>query len=288
MERALLDRTLAEYNRHFVSWWRGIFDAYRGGSGDRLWLAGPSSYVFSLSGVRFAVDLQIRRECDLEKVAPTLAKDLSGLSFILITHQHDDHFCIPLLQRLRDTRVRVYMPEGIRADLVQATGLRQENIVYLKSGDVVREGDVTVRAFTSPHLGAGENQSLFPELGYLISTSRGRVLLPADVRDYSFTLYPDFGKVDLCLAHIWGGNDALDAGAYLPILRECADFFARFCANEYFFAHLYEIGRGDLYMWHDGHAALVGEWMKERLPDVRTAVPRIGASYALFGKEGEE
>ena len=285
MENPLLHKTLAAYDLHFVSWWRGIFDAYRGESGDRLWLAGPSSYVFSLSGVRFAVDLQIRRECDLEKVAPTLAEDLSGLSFILITHQHDDHFCIPLLQRLRDTRVRVYMPEGIRADLVQATGLRQENIVYLKSGDVVREGDVTVRAFTSPHLGAGADQSLFPELGYEITTARGRVLLPADVRDYSFASYPDFGKVDLCLAHIWGGNDALDAGAYLPILRECADFFARLRAKRYFFAHLYEIGRGDLYMWHDGHADTVGRAIRERLPEARLLVPRIGEGYDPFEEE---
>lgn len=286
MERTLLDRTLAEYDCHFEEWWRGIFSEYKGEERDRLWLAGPSSYVFSLGGVRFGVDLQIRRACDLEKVAPTLAEDLAGLSFILITHQHDDHFCIPLLQRLRDTRVRFYVPFGMKEELIEEAGLRRENIVYLKSGDVIREGDVTVRAFTSPHLGAGADQSRFPELGYEISCARGRVLIPADVRDYSFAAYPDFGKVDLCLAHVWGGDDALDAGAYLPILRECADFFARFRAKEYFFAHLYEIGRPDLYMWHEGHAALVGEWIKKRLPDTRTAVPRIGEGYALF--EGKE
>lgn len=285
MERALLDRTLAEYDRHFVKWWRGIFSAYKSESRDRLWLAGPSSYVFSLGGVRFAVDLQIRRDTDLAKVEDTLTEDLSALSFVLITHQHDDHFCIPLLQRLRDTRVRVYMPEGIRADLVRATGLRRENIVYLKSGDVIREGGVTVRAFRSPHLGAGADQSLFPELGYEITTERGRMLLPADVRDYSYTDYPDFGEVDLCLAHIWGGSDALDAGAYGPTLEECAAFFARLRAKRYFFAHLYEIGRGDLYMWHDGHADMVGRAIKGHLPEARMLVPQIGMGYDPFEEE---
>lgn len=285
MKRALLDRTLAEYDRHFEKWWRGIFDAYRGESGDRLWLAGPSSYVFAMGGVRFAVDLQIRRECDLEKVAPTLAKDLSGLSFILITHQHDDHFCIPLLQRLRDTRVRVYMPEGIRADLVEQSGLRPENITYLRSGDVIREGDVTIRAFASPHLGAGEDQSRFPELGYELTTSRGRVLLPADVRDYSFRGYPDFGKIDLCLSHLWGGSNALDATAYTPMLDDCASFFAQFDAKSYFFTHLYEIGRGDLYMWHKGHADYVAARLKAICPEARTALPEIGQCYRLFEED---
>ncbi len=285
MERTLLDRTLAEYERHFEEWWRTVFSEYKTETRDRLWLAGPSAYVFSLGGVRFAVDLQIRREEDLLRVADTLTEDLSQLSFILITHQHDDHFCIPLLSRLRDTRVRVYLPEGIRADLVKESGLRPESIVHLRSGDVIREGAVTVRAFSTPHLGAGADQSLFPELGYEITTERGRVLLPADVRDYSFTDYPDFGEIDLCLSHLWGGNDALDPDAFAPMLRDCAAFYARFGAKRYFFAHLYEIGRPDLYMWHDGHAERVATALKKHLPAARTLVPRIGVGYDPFEEE---
>lgn len=281
----MLERMLAEYDRHFDAWWRGVFSAYKTERGDRLWLAGPSAYVFSLAGVRFAVDLQIRRACDLARVEDTLVGDLSALSFILITHQHDDHFCIPLLSRLRDTRVRVYLPEGIRADLVEAAGLRAENIVYLKSGDVIREGAVTIRAFRSPHLGAGADQSLFPELGYEITSARGRILLPADVRDYSYTDYPDFGEVDLCLAHLWGGNDALDPAAYLPMLDACADFFARFRAKRYFLTHLYEIGRGELYMWQESHADYVGRELRARVAGAAVQVPRIGEGYALFEEE---
>ena len=115
MENALLYQTLADYDLHFEDWWRGIFSEYREGDGDRLWLAGPSSYVFSLSGVRFAVDLQIRRACDLERVKDTLVEDLSELSFMLITHQHDDHFCIPLMQMAVDKglAVRPTMHTGI-------------------------------------------------------------------------------------------------------------------------------------------------------------------------------
>lgn len=285
MENALLYQTLADYDLHFEEWWRGIFSEYREGDGDRLWLAGPSSYVFSLSGVRFAVDLQIRRACDLERVKDTLVEDLSELSFMLITHQHDDHFCIPLMQKLKDTNIHWYLPEGCRADLIEASGLRRENITFLRAGDSFSVGGLTVRAFRSPHLGAGADQSLFPELGYELVTSRGRVLLPADVRDYSFTDYPDFGEVDLCLAHLWGGNDALDAAAYGPMLDACADFFARFGAKRYFFSHLYEIGRGDLYMWHEGHAAIVAEKIKARLAEACTAVPEIGVCYPLFEEE---
>lgn len=285
MERRLLDKTLAEYDLHFADWWRGVFSAYKRERGDRLWLAGPSSYVFSLGGVRFAVDLQIRREEDLAKVADTLTEDLSLLSFILITHQHDDHMCIPLMQRLKDTAIRWYLPAGCREDLVQASGLRRENITFLQPGDRLQFGELSIFAFRTPHLGAGADQSQFPELGYLLSTPRGRVLLPADVRDYTYTDYPDFGEIDLCLSHLWGGNDALDAAAYTPMLRDCADFFARFGARRYFFAHLYEIGRPDLYMWQDGHAATVAARLAEHLPSAKTLVPRIGAGYDPFEEE---
>ena len=282
MEHALFDKTIAEYDRHFTEWWGRVFKEYREGGKDRLWLAGPSSYVFALGGLRFAVDLQVRRECDLAKVKDTLVEDLAGLSFILITHQHDDHMCIPLMQKLKDSDIHWYLPARTRADLVEASGLRPEKMTFLEPGDILSFGEVTIRAFRTPHLGAGADQSQFPELGYEILTPRGRVLLPADVRDYSYTDYPDFGEVDLCLAHVWGGNNALDSDLYLPMLKECGAFFARFRAKRYLFGHLYEIGRPDLYMWHKGHAEIVAEEICGALPDAVAFAGEIGCGYQLF------
>ena len=282
MERRLLDRTLAEYDLRFTDWWRSVFSAYKREQGERVWLAGPSSYVFSLGGVRFAVDLQVRREEDLAKIAPTLLEDVSDLSFILITHQHDDHMCIPLMQMLKDSDIHWYLPFGTRADLIEASGLRPEKVTYLRPGDRFCVGGLTTEAFRTPHLGAGADQSAFPELGYLLSSARGKVLLPADVRDYTYTDYPDFGEVDLCFAHIWGGGDALDAAAYGPMLGACAEFFARFGAKRYLFAHLYEIGRPDLYMWHEGHAGIVADGIRCVLPNALTFAGEIGRCYELF------
>jgi L-ascorbate metabolism protein UlaG (beta-lactamase superfamily) len=235
--------------------------------------------------VRFAVDLQVRREEDLARIAPHLSEDVSDLSFILITHQHDDHMCLPLMQKLKDTDIHWYLPAGCRADLVAASGLRREKITFLEPGERLQFGELSISAFRTPHLGAGEDQSLFPELGYLLTTPRGQILLPADVRDYSFTSYPDFGEIDLCLAHLWGGNDALDPAAYTPMLAACADFFARFGAKRYFFAHLYEIGRPDLYMWQDTLADIVAARLRAHLPTVKTHLPRIGEGYDPFEEE---
>ena len=47
------------------------------------------------------VKAQIRRQKDFESVLPTMVEELSDLSFMLITHEHDDHMCAPLMSALK-------------------------------------------------------------------------------------------------------------------------------------------------------------------------------------------
>lgn len=280
-----LDAVNAEYDLHFCEYWNRIFSECREAASDRVWFAGPSSYVFFLAGQRFAVDLQIRRNCDFEALKSRLHEDAALLSSILITHPHDDHMCLPLMRELKDTPIRWYIPAETDPALIERAGLRAENITYVRAGDRWQMGPLSVRAFYSPHVEPGKD--IFPQCGYEITSPRGKLLLPGDVRDYSFEDYPDFGFLDTCFSHLWAGNDALDVSAYRPVLEQFADFYSRFYAKRYFFCHLYELGRPERFLWTYAHAGLAMDAFLERLPGSVVQIPRLGQSYSLFPEQGD-
>ena len=268
----------ADYDQNFIKYWDKVFTEYREKQEyDCLWLAGPSSYVFSIGDERFAVDLQIRRKKDLDALLPRLVSDLSDLSFVLITHQHDDHMCPPLMRALKDTDIKWYIPRGTNPELIEKSEIKKENTVLVDPGDVFTVGNVTVRAFLVPH-----GRAEFVEVGYELTTPNGKILMPADIRDYDYDEYPDFENIDLCLSHLWAGNDAIDPENYMPLLEKFAKRSASFNAKRYFLCHLYEIGRKEKFMWHNDHAAIAIEMLKVLLPDSLFEIPRLGERYELF------
>lgn len=276
------ESAIADYDKNFINYWSKITSEYVDADfSDSVWLTGPSSYVFLLGDQRFAVDLLIRRQKDLDALLPRLVSDLSRLSFVLITHEHEDHMCIPLMQALKNEPIRWYIPHGTAPELIEESELKEENIVFVHPGDEFTEGNLTIRAFKSPHFPEGKPE-LFPEVGYKIISPNGTVLIPADVRNYSYTGYPDFGKVDVCIAHLWAGNDSLNEANYLPMLRKFVDFFAKINAKRYFWCHLYDVGRTEDKMWHEGHADIADQLLTALLPISVSCAPRIGKSYSLF------
>ena len=278
-----LQRAIEEYDRDFISRWRKIFEEHRSSPDeDRLWLAGPTSYIFNFGGEKFAVDPQIRRDKDKEILYPEVAEAFSEVSFVLITHDHGDHMCPSLMNALKDLPITWYLPKNARRDYIEASEIKEENIVYVSGGDLFEIGDLKIKAYYTPH---GKPGGKFPyQCGYEIISPRGTVFIPGDVRDYDYHGYEGLGKVDLCLSHLWAGNNAIDEAEYMPIMEKYADFTAVFNAKKYFLCHLYEIGRTEQYMWHDGHAERAAKLLKERLPDTDAFVPRVGESYSLnFG-----
>ena len=271
-----------EYDDNFERYWKSAFSAYKNDAiADRVWFCGPTSYLFSLAGKRFAVDLQIRRACDFEKLRATLADDTSKLEFVLITHQHDDHMCIPLMRELKDSPIIWYIPDGTHENLIAKTELPEEKIVRVRSGDSFKIGDITVKVFKSTHERPDEEQ-IFEQVGYEIVTPRGKLLFPADVRNYDSTLYPDFSDIDICFAHLWAGDDTINAENYMPLLCEFADFYSRIGAKKYFLCHLYEIARELRHMWRYTHAGAAMELFIDKAPTAEVMIPHLGSSYALF------
>ena len=273
---------IKDYDLNFPYYWKKVFSEYKNDKfSERVWFAGPTSYVFSLSGVKFAVDLQVRRDSDFEKILPTLLDDTSALTFVLITHQHDDHMCIPLMRALKDSPIVWYIPEGTHEHLIEKTEIPSEKIVRVKNGDCFKIGDVIIKAFDSTHE-RPEEEPIFQQLGYEVITPNGKLLFPADVRNYDLNLYPSFSDIDVCFSHLWAGDDTVNAENYMPLLKEFADFNSHFGAKKYFICHLYEIAREFRHMWRYTHAAEAMELFMERIPEAEIMIPHLGSSYELF------
>jgi len=269
-----LEKALAYYDENFEEGFTRALKEFSTEE-DKIWLAGPSSYFFSWKGERFAVDLQIRREKDFDKVRDTVLSLGKSISYILITHDHDDHMCIPLMRLLKDSDTKWYLPYDCDRSRVQESGLSEDKIVWLKDGDSWECGNLSFRAFYSPH---GNPQRKAPaQLGYEITSDEGKVLIPGDIRDYSYRNYPDFGEVDLCISHLWGGDNSLDEKAYMPLFKEFAAFCNQFNAKKYYLCHLYEIDREENFMWTYTH----GEKAKELMDRKNIEMPKLWRGYNI-------
>lgn len=283
MAESYLQKAIAEYDADFIDRWHKVFREHRDSKNEnRMWLAGPTSYLFNFGGEKFAIDPQVRRQKDRDVLLPTLVNEMAAVKFVLITHDHDDHMCVPLMKALKDTPIVWYLPCGARRDLVEASEIKEENTVYVSAGDAFKIGKLAVKAYYTPH---GKPGGKFPDQrGYEIIAPSGTVFVPGDVRDYDYRGYGGLGDIELCLSHLWAGNNSIDESEYAPIMEEYADFTAEFKANRHFLCHLYEIGRKEEFLWHDGHADRAATLLKERLPETEIYVPRVGDSYSLdFG-----
>ena len=285
---SMYEEAIREHEKSFIDNWSKAFCELKRAKNDenKMWLVGPSSYLFSIGGTKFAVDLQIRREKDILAIEDRICEDISALSFVLITHQHNDHFCVPLIKRIAHMPVLWYLPAKMPARFIEAAGISEKNCVRLLHGDTFVRDGIRITAFDTPHVKPESHVELY-ELGYRISSKDGSILLPGDVRDYNYCGYLDFvysgaGGTDLCISHLWAGKNALDESAYMPVIKDFVDFSLRFNAKKYFICHLCDIGRKDIDMWHAEHANAAAYLFKEKKAECLIEIPKGGCSYELF------
>lgn len=279
-----VEQARGEYKKSFKERLEGALSAFRETKEDALYLIGPSSYMISLMGEKLAIDPQVRRAEELMLVKDAIIDAFRSVSTVLITHEHDDHFCTELTRLLKNEDILWVLPEGMRQKWVEESELPAEKIRFVREGDTLSIGSLTVKVFDSPHVPFGEEKELV-ERGYEIACERGRILAPGDIREYAYTDYPPLDPPALCLAHVWAGNDSIHPEEFLPRMEKCADFFARFHAKRYFLGHLYEIGRDQMHMWDMSHAALLSEKLRARLADCCVQAPILGCGYRLFSGE---
>jgi len=265
---------LAYYRESYPGLWAGAFaQAFGGGHDHSAWLLGPSGYLLSAGGARFGLDLRVSSPWVAEDMHGGMAGDLAGLDFMLLSHEHGDHYDRAMLALLKDAPLRWFIPAFFDRGRVLATGVAPERITWVEAGRAYQIGGLTVTAFESLHVKV-------PELGYLVETGRARLLFPGDVRDYTRPP-PDFGPVDCLFAHVWLGKGNARNLPCEPWLSAFCDYAIALRPRRVFLAHLFELGRDAANMWTYAHAGLAADGLLARDAALEVFAPRIGVEMRI-------
>jgi hypothetical protein len=225
---------------------------------DRVWLTYSANYIFRTHNIRWAIDpltLQWRLKFSTHV---DVASDLSNLSFVLLTHAHNDHLDLDLLCALKHYPIKWVVPEFMLSELITQTGLPRENIIVprpLKPFDLC---GLTILPFNGLHwenTKAGTTRGV-PALGYLVECNGRRWLFPGDTRTYHSVQLPAFSDIDIVFAHLWLGRGAALADTP-PLLDSFCRFFLTTGARQVIITHLHELGRDANDYWGETHAEMV-------------------------------
>ena len=280
-QKITLSEAIIEYDKSLKARAQKALDEFFNTQEDSIYLMGPTSYLISICGTKIAVDPQIRRKEDFEDLKGLLLSYLPSLDGILISHEHDDHFSTPLAKLLKHTHLHWYLPKGMRKSCVDESELLEKNITFVKEGDTLKIGSLSIEVYNSLHVPFGRTDELV-ERAFFISCDKGSIFLPGDVREYEYVGYHGMKKPDLCIAHVWAGDNSIDANLYLPKMDAEAKFLSAFNADFYFLAHLYELGRDQAHMWDIGHANMLAERIKKHNNNAKVNIPIVGCGYHLF------
>jgi len=225
---------------------------------DRVWLTYSANYIFRTHNIRWAIDpltlyWRLNSSSHMD-----VARDLSNLSFVLLTHAHNDHLDLGLLSALKQYPIKWVIPEFMLSDVIGRTDLPRENIIVptpLSSFDIC---GMRILPFNGLHWENTKEGRLkgVPALGYLIECGGRRWLFPGDTRTYNAAQLPVFSDIDVVFAHLWLGRGAALADPP-PLLDSFCRFFLDTGARQVIITHLNELGRDANDYWGEAHVELV-------------------------------
>lgn len=251
---------------------------------DRAWLMYSANYLFRTHGIRWAVD-PLTLRCRLAK-APVMdvARDLKGLDFVLLTHEHKDHLDIKLLNELRHLPIYWVVPEAILPMVQEEVELSTKQVFVPKPLQPIKLMGFNITPFAGLHWEeSGEYLAVrrgVPAMGYLVEKGEKRWFFPGDTRKYDPAGLPDFGPVDVLFAHLWLGR-----GRALNPDSKLVDDFCRFCLDlrprRIILTHLEEWGRQAPDFWEIEHAEQVVSVIKKYAPILPVEIVRMGDEVSL-------
>jgi hypothetical protein len=231
---------------------------------DRVWLTYSANYIFRTNHVRWAIDpltLQWRLKSSSHV---DVARDLSNLSFVLLTHTHNDHLDLDLLSALKQYPIKWVIPEFMLSDVIAQTGLLREKIIVPSPLNAFDLCGMTILPFNGLHWENTKDGTLkgVPALGYLVECNGRRWLFPGDTRTYDAAQLPVFSCIDIVFAHLWLGRGAALADPP-PLLDPFCRFFLDTGARQVIITHLNELGRDANDYWGEEHVELVRNKFRE-------------------------
>jgi len=268
---------------HYPAFWTKIVSAWNTpGADDAAWLMYSANYLVRTGDVRWAIDpfsLNWRLP-DAPKV--DICRDLSSLSFVLLTHSHKDHLDLDLIYALRDLPILWVIPEFLIPMIQEWTDLPKKQILIPHPPQPLEMGELRITPFEGQHLVDNLDGTIngVPEMGYLVENSSKRWLFPGDTRVYKAARLPAFGPVDTLIAHLWLGRRAalLDTPPYL-------EAFCKFCADlqpgRVVLTHIEELGRTADDYWDGVHVNATVDHFQKEYPGIPILPVRMGEKIVL-------
>lgn len=247
--------------------------------GSSVALVGPSSYLFSTGGLRWAMDVAFRNLRFLSETPSRIGEYLKDLQLMILTHAHADHAEDSTIRALAQTGMDWIVPEFVE-EKMQALGVSADRLITVRPGETVHYGTLTVRVLPGRHYRPDTGKGC-EAVGYLITAEDApSMAFPGDVRDFS-TEGVEALSADYCFAHVWLTDFATEPNRYIPKAEELAAFMLRMSSRNVILGHLYENGRRESGMWQLHHAHLVGNVIRRQSPDTKVTVPQCGEILAL-------
>ena len=240
--------------------WRRIIDDWHNDEvGDSAWLMYAANYLFRTGGVRWAIDPFSLSTRINNVTEPDFKTDLDKLELVLLTHAHNDHLDLNLIQAISSLPIRWIVP-GFMLEKVLNAGVPQDNVITPVNNQPIQYKHLTITPFAAQHI---HGKFGVPEVGYLVDSKDKCWLFPGDTRDYDPANILPFAPVDAVFAHVWLGK-ACAAMENPPLMEEFCSYFLACNPKRILLTHLEEWGRDEKDLWDERHTALISATLQNR------------------------
>ncbi|MHB8089451.1 MAG: MBL fold metallo-hydrolase [Anaerolineaceae bacterium] len=244
---------------------------------DAAWLTYAANYLLFTGGTRWAIDplSMSTRIAGIQK--PDFANDLKNLEFVVLSHAHNDHLDLTLIDAIAHLPIKWIIPQHMLEKVLEKTHIDKLNIIVPENGKSLTIGSVTLTPFDSLHFHA---RGGIEETGYLVEFNNKRWLFPGDIRNYDSSKLPYFEKLDGIFAHLWlGKGHAKDKRP--PCLEDFVKFYAALSPARLVITHLDEFGRAEDELWDDKHYMLVSKEIHAAAPSISVKMAKMGMKVVL-------
>jgi hypothetical protein len=261
----------------YPSLWQRMIEEWHAQTGDMAWLTYAANYILVTAGVRWALDpFSLSTRID-GVIKPNFTQDLNKLELVILSHAHNDHLDLNLIQDLVDLPIKWVVPDHMMTQILEMTPLRIDQIIVPVNGTPIQFRNLYITPFNSLHF---HDHGGIPETGYLVEFSNKKWLFPGDIRNFDITCLPLFGSLSGVFAHLWlGKGKALEA--IPPELDSFCTFFNDLSPKRLVITHLNEFGREASELWSEQHFALVKQKMGSINPSVISEMALMGSQVKL-------
>ena len=278
-----IDRKRLEITRQYPALWKRLIAEWKAPEQqDRAWLTYSANYLFRTGNIRWGIDPLTFAWRVAGAAEVDTFHDLQDLSFVLLTHRHEDHLDLHLISTLCHLPVRWVVPEFLLGKVMGQAGLARKKIIVphpLRPFELDGLNILPFEGLHWEHLPDGSSRGV-PAMAYLVELSGRRWLFPGDTRTYAAGRLPDLGRVDVLFAHLWLGRQSAQM-AQPPLLAP----FCRFCADlapgRVVVTHLEEWGRAASDFWDQRHFELVRAYCQKIAPKMQISAAFMGESVTL-------